>query len=80
MTVAEFIVWLQGQDQGATVEVVNHERGRGYEDQGGNAEVISFDPTNEDLFAYQDLRGNQFVTPDKAYYNQRTLLLGQHNG
>jgi len=37
MTVAEFIVWLQGQDQEAIVEVVEHTSGTGWDDQGGNA-------------------------------------------
>lgn len=80
MTVAEFIVWLQGQDQEATVEVVSHTNGRGWDDQGGNAEVVDFDPANLDLFSYTDFRGNQFVKPDASYFDQRTLLLGQHNG
>jgi len=80
ITVAKFIAWLQTQDQEAIVEVVNHTSGRGWGDQGGNAEILEFDPENQDLFEYTDMRDNQFVTPDKSYYNRRFLLLGQHNG
>ena len=79
MTVAELIVWLGTQDQDATVQVVQHTSGRGYGDQGGNAAVVDFDP-GDDLVTYTDLRGNPLITPDKPYYNQRTLLLGEHNG
>jgi hypothetical protein len=35
MKVSEFIEWLKTQDQDATVEVVVHESGTGYYDQGG---------------------------------------------
>lgn len=77
MLVSELIEWLRGQDQGATVEVVIHTSGTGYHDQGGNARTGTFAPEHSD---YTDLRGNQFVTPDKSYYNARTLLLGVVNG
>jgi hypothetical protein len=76
MTVAEFIVWLQTQDQGATVEVVKHEDGTGYYDQGGTACIVPFDPCDPSLFDYTDMR----VYSLKPEHNQRTLLLGQYNG
>lgn len=77
MTVRELIEWLNTQDQEATVQVIQHTRGRGWDDQGGNATTVNFTP---DLSEYTDLRGNQYITPDKSYYNQRTLLLGEING
>lgn len=80
MTVAELIVWLETQDPGATVRVVKHTAGQGYNDQGGNAEVVDFDPSDEDLVDYCDLRVESWVTPDMPYYNQRTLLLGRYHG
>jgi hypothetical protein len=72
MTVAEFIVWLQTQDQEATVQVVRHTSGTGYEDQGGNAEVMDF--TVDEIAPYTHLYD--------AYTDmtQRTLLLGEING
>ena len=76
-TVSDLIRWLQTQDQGALVEVVQHTSGRGYYDQGGNATEVAFDPS---LTTYTDFRGNQFVKPDAPYYNTRTLLLGETNG
>lgn len=76
MLVSELIEWLKGQDQGAIVEVVVHTSGSGY-GQGGNATTEVFTPGHTD---YTDRRGNQFITPDKPYYNTRTLLLGVVNG
>ena len=77
MTVSSLIEYLRTQDHGATVNVVEHRRGRGYYDQGGNANVVEFDPSKH--VDYTDLRGNQFVSPDAPYYNQRTLLLGGYD-
>lgn len=77
MTVREMIKWLKTQDQGATVMVVKHTRGTGWDDQGGNATEVDFTPEISD---YTDLRGIESITPDKPYYNQRTLLLGEFNG
>lgn len=77
MTVSQMIEWLKTQDQGAVVNVVVHKAdGGNYYLQGGVAQTAVFTP---ELTEYTDLRGNQFVTPDKPYYNQRTLLIGQYN-
>lgn len=77
MIVSEFIEWLKSQDQGATVEVVNHTSGNTYYDQGGNATPVAFNP--EEHAHYTDLRGNQFIAPEMPYFNKRTLLLGNHD-
>jgi len=45
MTVAEMIEWLKTQDQNAIVQVVFHEMGSGYYNQGGTAQTVAFDPT-----------------------------------
>lgn len=45
MTVNELIEWLKTQDQDRVVEVIKHESGRGYYDQGGIANVVIFDPS-----------------------------------
>jgi len=45
MTVAELITWLKTQDQAATVYVVSHKNGRGWDDQGGTAQTVLFDPS-----------------------------------
>lgn len=42
MNVAELIEWLQKQDQTATVEVLSHNSGSGYYDQGGWCTVKDF--------------------------------------
>lgn len=83
MTVREFIEWLKTQDQDATVQVVQHKSSGGtnsYYMQGGEAQVVDFNQDNPDLFEYTDFRSNQFVKPDAPYYNQRYLLIGEHNG
>ena len=72
MTVSELIVWLQTQDQGATVEVLMSRRSSGY-DGGDDVCTVDFSP---ELSEYSDMRGNQFVKPDASYFNKRTLLLG----
>lgn len=79
MTVAELAEWLKTfPDPGATVEVVVHERGTGYCNQGGTAHTAPFNP--EQHTEYIDMRGNRFVKPGDSYYNRRTLLLGVSNG
>lgn len=76
MKVREMIQWLAAfDDQDAEVEIVQHSRGTGYYDQGGNATTAVFDP--EKHTTYTDLRGNPHITPDVSYYNARTLLLGE---
>ena len=76
MKVRELIQWLATvKDQDAEVEVVQHSRGTGYYDQGGNASAVAFDP--EKHATYTDLRGNPHIKPDASYYNARTLLLGE---
>ena len=77
MTVSQLIEWLKTQDQDATVNVIQHKSGGGYYLQGGTAQEVPFSP---ELSEYIDMRGNEFVTPDKPYYNERTLLLGEHGG
>ena len=81
MIVAEFIEWLQTQDQEAVVEVLYHTSGTGYYDQGGNVTTQDFDPTDlmwgcSKSFDYVDFRNNQFVKEDHPYYNKRILQLG----
>ena len=74
MTVAEFIEWLKTQDQEAVVQTIMHTDGTGYYDQGGNVEVVDFDPvTTSD---YTDFRGNSFTPPNAPHYNKRYLLIG----
>lgn len=84
MKVKDFIEWLKTQDQEAIVEIVYHEHGTGYCDQGGNATTQEFDPTKgyypsqgvAEHWDYTDFRGNQFVKEDSPHYNKRYLLLG----
>lgn len=72
MTVADFITWLQTQDQGATVQVVLEERHgqTGYEPY-TTTSWVDFDP--EHHVEYIDLRGNQFCNPPS---DRRYLELG----
>jgi len=71
VTVKDFMEWLQTQDQGATVEILQGRRGRGYE--GDSYGRVDFEI---DLHAeYTDMRGNQFAV-GKPYENSRTLFLG----
>jgi len=74
MKVRDLIELLAKQDQEAEVYVIEHRAGTGYYDQGGSITEVLFDE-NEHL-EYTDFRGNQFVTPDKAYFNARHILLG----
>jgi hypothetical protein len=69
MTVSEFIDWLKTQDQGATVEVLKFQHGRGF-DGGDYCYAVDF---TAELSSYSDLSGNENVTPD----HKRTLLLGE---
>jgi hypothetical protein len=46
MTVAEMVEWLKTQDQSAIVQVIFHETGYGYYNQGGTARTVVFDPNN----------------------------------
>lgn len=71
MIVSEFIAWLATQDQGATVEVLQGERGSGYE--GDYYRRVDFDP--EKHADYMDMRGNPHAV-GKPYENARTLFLG----
>lgn len=57
MTVAEFIEWLQGQDQEATVYCVKHDRSGSYYEQGGTATTVPF---TTELSEYTDFRGNPY--------------------
>lgn len=80
MTVAQFIEWLKTQDQEAIVQVVLHSSKGSYYEQGGTATYMEFDPTNPNHHEYTDFRGNQFVKPNDPHFDQRYLLLGEHNG
>jgi hypothetical protein len=73
MTVSEMIEWLKTQDQGATVDILCGQHGRGYE--GDSYSRVYFDP--KEHAEYTDMRGNQFAkgTP---YENERTLFLGYY--
>ena len=72
MDVKAFIEWLQTMPQDAVVQVIHHESGTTYYDQGGNIEIRDFTPApanNENKFTeyfelYLDKDGNA------------TLLLG----
>jgi len=77
MTVKDFIKWLQTQDQGAIVEVVQHRSGSGYYEQGGTVSVQSFEPNK--YSDYTDFRGNKFVKPEHPHFELRTLLIGAVN-
>lgn len=70
MTVADFIAWLQTQDQGAIVQVVVEER-RVWDTR---TDWVEFDPEHHSQ--YIDLRGNQFVKDDSPLRDRRYLELG----
>jgi len=79
MSVRQMIEWMSTfEDQDAIVEVVVHRDGRGYYDQGGNAETMEFNP--EQHVEYTDMRGNQFVHEGNPYYNRRSVVFGVING
>ena len=79
MNVKELIEWLTAfEDQDAVIEVVVHQSGSGYYNQGGIATNVEFNP--ELHTEYIDLRNNQFILLDAPYYGKRTLLLGEIDG
>jgi len=79
MNVRQMIEWMSTfEDQDAIVEVVVHREGRGYYDQGGNAETEEFNP--EQHVEYTDLRGNKIINESAPYYNRRSVVLGIVNG
>ena len=53
MTVAELGNWLKSQDQDAVVHVVFHEVGYGYDNQGGTARTVVFDPSKHSTYDSQ---------------------------
>lgn len=73
MTVSELIKWLQTQDQGATVRVVERVPSLGY--QGDTFKWADFDPVEHSDYA--DMRGNRFAK-GKPYENDRMLYLGSN--
>ena len=78
MTVRQMAEWmLTFEDQDAIVEVVVHSEGRGYYDQGGNADTMEFNPDYH--VEYTDLRGSKFILPIDKNYNRRTVLFGVLN-
>lgn len=80
MQVKDFIAWLQTQDQEAIVEIVNHTRGTGYYDHGGNCSWDDFDKDKQweqwEQWEYVDFRDNEFVKPDAEYFGKRYLRIG----
>jgi hypothetical protein len=79
MTVRQMIEWMSTfEDQDAIVEVVVHSEGRGYYDQGGNADTMEFNP--EQHVDYTDFRGNPFVDESSPHHNRRSVVFGVVNG
>jgi hypothetical protein len=76
MTVAEFVEWLKSQDQNAVVHVVFHETGYGYDNQGGTAQTIVFDPFKHSTYVSQWV--DQLTDNVKTYPSE--LLLGVYQG
>ena len=74
MIVADFIKWLQTQDQGATVEILEGKQSRGYESDSYHRK--DFNP--EKHVDYIDMRGNKFAI-GKPYENARTLFIGSED-
>ncbi len=68
MTVEEMINWLKTQDQAAIVQVVFHEMGYGYNNQGGDAQTVVFDPS---------LHSEHY---ENSHLNCTELLLGVFEG
>ena len=72
-TVAEFVAWLQTQDQEAEVNVLV-----GYESFGWGGDSYRFQPLEiAEHTEYSDLRGNPYTKPEAAHYNKRYLYIGQ---
>jgi len=76
MTVSELIKWLQTQDQDATVQVIFHEVGYGYDNQGGTARTVVFDPSKHSTYNSQWV--NQLTDNVKIYPAE--LRLGVYAG
>ena len=76
MNVAEFIKWLETQDQEAEVHVLKFVEGTGWEG-GGFVEEVPVDPTN-DTTEYRDFRGNPFTREDAPHFEKRYLILGDY--
>lgn len=81
MTVAELIEWLKTQPQEAVVTCIGHTSGSGYYDQGGNIEVIDFNPkpTNESSFdeTFEIVSFESDCFKDKPYYGRVELFIGR---
>ncbi len=73
MKVAEFIKWLEAQDQEAVVECVVHDDLGSYYEQGGICITKEF---TEELSEYTDFRGNEYIKSSQPHYNKRYLLVG----
>lgn len=72
MSVADFVAFLQTQDQGATVLVIEHANGHTHYDQGGNVQEVPFNPA---VHAYlSDYSSPAFA--GKPYHGTRELLIG----
>ena len=72
MTVAKFIEWLKTQDQDAVVHVVFHARGVGYDNQGGTATTVAFDPHNH-------VDHSDAITYNGKFY-EKEILFGVYEG
>lgn len=76
MNVGELKVWLEQFDEDATVEIVEHTRGLGYYDQGGNATTREFSPDMYEIGDDKYCHRNFF---EYTRYSGGTLLLGAYN-
>jgi len=76
MTVAEMVEWLQTQDQSAIVQVIFHEAGYGYDNQGGTARTVVFDPSKHSTYDSQWV--DQLTDNVKIYPAE--LRLGVYEG
>lgn len=80
MKVAEFIEWLKTQPQDAEVLVISHTSGSGYYDQGGNIEIVDFNPEEsapgryDQTFELDDFSGDSFK--NSKLYGKKQLFLG----
>jgi len=72
MTVSELIKWLQTQDQDAVVHVVLHEAGYGYDNQGGTAKTVAFDPNKH-------VDHSDAIIYNGKFY-EKEILLGVYDG
>lgn len=82
MKVAEFIEWLKTQPQDAEVMVISHTSGSSYYDQGGNIQVVAFNPEEsapgkyDPTFELDDFSRDSFK--NSPFYGKKQLLLGSH--